>query len=154
MKRYAAAVEDYCKAIELVPNDPGYRLNYAYVLSRVGDYAGARRELEEAERIGNRSAWFYNNLAWLLSTADDDMIRDGAKAEEAIREARELLPNEPSIWDTQAAVCAELGRFDEAVKWQKQYLSQKTLTAERRKDGEERLKLYRQHQPYRQKPTG
>jgi hypothetical protein len=66
----------------------------------------------------------------------------------------ELMPNEPSIWDTQAAVCAELGRFDEAVKWQKQYLGQKTLTAERRKDGEERLKLYQQHQPFRQKPAG
>jgi len=66
------------------------------------------RELEGAERIGNRSAWFYNNLAWLLSTADDDSIRDGKRAERAIEHAVELMPNEPAILDKKAAVSAEL----------------------------------------------
>ena len=152
MNRHEEAVEDCRKTIELVPTDPFFRLNYAYDLSRIGDYEAAQRELGEAERLGNRSAWFYNNLAWLLSTADDEKIRNGIKAEEAIQEARELMPNEPTIWDTQAAVCAELGRFEEAVKWQKQYLAQKNLTAERRKNGEDRLSLYQQRKAYRQRP--
>ena len=64
------------------------------------------------------------------------------------------MPNEPRIWDTQAAVCAELGRFEEAVKWQKRYLGLKSLTTEQRKNGQERLSLYQQRQAYRQKPGG
>jgi tetratricopeptide (TPR) repeat protein len=152
LKRFDEALEDCRKAMELAPADPTHRLNYAYALSRVGDYAGAKRELEEAERAGTRSAWFYNNLAWLLSTADDDKIRDGAKAEEAIKEAIELMPKEGRIWDTQAAVCAERGRFEEAVKWQKRYLTLKTLTSEQRKDGQRRLEFYQKRQPYRQGP--
>jgi serine/threonine-protein kinase len=152
LKRHREALEDSRKAVELAPADPVCRLNNAYFLSRVGDYAGARRELDEAEKMGSRFAWFYNNLAWLLSTADDDNIRDGKKAEEAIKEAMELMPNEGRIWDTKAAVCAEVGQFEEAVKWQKKYLALKTLTSEQRKDGQHRLDLYQKHQPYRQAP--
>jgi Flp pilus assembly protein TadD len=138
--------------VELAPTNPIPRLNYAYALSRIGDYAGAKRELEEAELRGSRSAGFYNNLAWLLSTADDDMIRNGAKAAEAIKEAIELKPNDEHIWDTQAAVCAEQGQFEQAVKWEKRYLGLKLLTSEQRKDAQHRLDLYQKRQPYRQRP--
>jgi tetratricopeptide (TPR) repeat protein len=152
LKLYAEAAADAKKATELAPTNAAFRLSYSYSLARVGDYVGARRELDEAENLGQRSAWFYNNLAWLLSTADDEHVRDGAKAEEAINEAIELLPNEPRIWDTRAAVCAELGRFDEAVKWQKRCLATKSLTAEQRKNAQIRLELYQKHQPYREAP--
>ena len=82
----------------------------------------------------------------------DDKIRDGAKAAEAIKEAIELMPNEGRIWDTQAAVCAEQGQFDEAVKWEKRYLGLKLLTSEQRKDAQRRLEFYQKRQPYRQGP--
>jgi tetratricopeptide (TPR) repeat protein len=154
LKLYAEAAEDSKKATELDPTNAIYRLNYSYALARVGDYAGARRELDDAERLGQRSAWFYNNLAWLLSTADDEHVRDGTKAEEAVNEALELLPNESSIWDTRAAVSAELGRFDEAMKWEQRYLATKKLTPEQRKNAQTRLELYQKHQPYRESPGG
>jgi Flp pilus assembly protein TadD len=104
LKLFAESAEDARKASELAPTDPFSRLNYAYALSRVGDFAGAQRELDEAEQTGHRSAWFYNNLAWLLATADDEHVRNGARAQQAIERAVELMPNEPGIWDTQAAV--------------------------------------------------
>jgi tetratricopeptide (TPR) repeat protein len=154
MKRYPEALEDAKKAIQLAPKNSAYRLNYAYLLSRVGDYEGAHRELDEVEQTADKSAWYYNNLAWLLATADDDKIRNGAQAEEAMKEALQLLPKEPRLWDTQAAVCAELGRFDEAVKWEKRYLAEKKLTSEQRKNGLERLDLYQKRQAYRQPPGG
>jgi hypothetical protein len=71
-----------------------------------------------------------------------------------MNEALRLMPNNPSLWDTQAAVCAELGHFEEAVKWEKRYLAAKKLTAEQRKNGLERLNLYEKRQPYRQPPGG
>jgi hypothetical protein len=49
---------------------------------------------------------------------------------------------------------AELGRFEEAVKWQKRYLGLKSLTTAQRKNGQDRLSLYQQRQAYRQKPGG
>jgi len=39
------------------------------------------------------------------------------------------MPNEPAHWDTEAAVCAELGSDDEAGKWQRRCLSIETLMA-------------------------
>jgi Flp pilus assembly protein TadD len=152
LKQFPQAMEDIKKAIQLAPKNSGYRLNYAYYLSRDGDYEGARRELEEIEQTADKSAWYYNNLAWLLATADDDKMRNASQAEEAINEALRLMPDTPSLWDTQAAVCAELGHFEEAVKWEKRYLGTKKLTAEQRKKGQERLNLYQKGQPYRQAP--
>ena len=154
LKRFPEALEDTRKAIQLAPKNSGYRLNYAYYLSRAGDYEGARRELNQIEETADKSAWYYNNLAWLLATADDDKIRNGPEAEEAMKEALRLWPNEPRLWDTQAAVCAELSRFEEAIKWEKRYLAAKKLTAEQRKNGLERLNLYQKRQPYRQPPGG
>jgi tetratricopeptide (TPR) repeat protein len=154
LKRFPEALADTQKAIELSPTNPVFQLNRAYALAQTGDYGGARQAMDEAEKLGQKSAWFYNNLAWLLSTADDDKVRDGTKAEEAIKEALELLPNDPAILDTRAAVCAELGQFEEAVKWEKKYLGTKSLTAEQRKNGEARLNRYQQRQPYREAPGG
>jgi hypothetical protein len=56
------------------------------------------------------------------------------------------------VWDTQAAVSAELGHFEEAVKWQQRYLAAKKLTAEQRKKGRERLDFYQKRKAYRQQP--
>jgi hypothetical protein len=67
-----------------------------------------------------------------------------------MKEALEMAPNEPALLDTEAAVCAELGRYDEAVKWETRYLTSKIPTAEQRKRGETRLKLYKSGQPFRQ----
>ncbi|MEO5717252.1 MAG: hypothetical protein ABIR29_01620, partial [Chthoniobacterales bacterium] len=105
-----------------------------------------------AEEYGQKSAWFYNNLAWLLSTAADGKVRNGPRADEAMKEALELMPNEPSLLDTEAAVCAELGRYEEAVQWETRFLASKSLTSEQRKRGEQRLRLYHGGQPYRQLP--
>lgn len=105
-----------------------------------------------AEEHGQKSAWFYNNLAWLLATAAEDKVRDGARAEEAMKKALEMMPNEPALLDTEAAVCAELGRYEEAVKWQTRFLASKTLTAEQRQRGEQRRSLYQSGLPFRQQP--
>ena len=87
------AAADAKKAVDLMPGNSVLRLNYAYALARVGDYTGAQRELDAAQEHGQKSAWFYNNLAWLLATANDDKVRDGHRAEEAMKEALEMMPN-------------------------------------------------------------
>ena len=56
---------------------------------------------------------------------------------------------EANIIDTLAAACAEAGDFDGAVRWQTK--ANAMFTDEKEKPrGEERLKLYRDHKPYRE----
>jgi len=58
-----------------------------------------------------------NNMAWILATSPDPMIRDGAKAVALAERAVALTNNkEQRTVATLAAAYAEMGRFPEAVK--------------------------------------
>jgi hypothetical protein len=48
-----------------------------------------------------------------------------------------------------AAACAEIGNFDDAVKYETQALNMKGVHGFPRKKMQERLELYRQRKPYR-----
>jgi len=57
-----------------------------------------------------------NNLAWVLATASDSSIRDGARAVGFAQEAVQLSGGrEPLFLRTLAAAYAESGRFSEAI---------------------------------------
>jgi hypothetical protein len=93
-----------------------------------------------------------NNLAWILATASDDRLRDGA---EAIRLAEPLCRDAATAganyFDTLAAAYAEAGRFDEAISVAQTALemasaAQEADTAEKIRS---RLELYRARRPYR-----
>jgi len=97
-----------------------------------------------------------NNLAWRLATDPDPKFRNGARAvqlaEDACRETqcREIIPI-----GTLAAAYAEAGRFDDAV-----WASQKACELAAH-NGEtnllqhnlELMKLYQNHEPYRDHPA-
>jgi lysophospholipase L1-like esterase len=94
--------------------------------------------------------------AWLLATCPEDRYRDGARALELLRNLREPPARDPGFWMVRAAISAELGRFTEAVEFQKLALS---LLG----DGQEsppgmvdeclaRVSLYQSQQPYRCSP--
>jgi len=62
----------------------------------------------------------FNNLAWLLATAPKSKLRDGQKAVEYAKRACELDSwKNPYYLGTLAAANAEIGNFDEAVKWER-----------------------------------
>ena len=109
----------------------------------VADFATAR-ELD-AKHVEAREF-----LADLYATCVDVAIRDGKKALEAATEACKLTKyNDFMALQCLAASYAELGKFEEAVKWQKKALALLMTQGEVPEDWANRLKLFEKRMPLR-----
>jgi tetratricopeptide (TPR) repeat protein len=98
--------------------------------------------------------WGYNLLAWIEATCPDSSVRDGKEAVSLAMKACELTRwQEPSWIDTLAAAYAESGDFQRAIEFQEQALRASNSPEPRQKAMRERLALYKQSQPYREKPV-
>jgi tetratricopeptide (TPR) repeat protein len=115
-------------------------------------YNQAVVDLLEAVTVDPKSTDAFNSLAWLLATCPDSTVRNGIKATEYIGRALQLDPNKWALWDTRAAVFAENGDFENAVKWEQRCLQRKDLSQAERHKTTERLALYRARKPYREEP--
>jgi tetratricopeptide (TPR) repeat protein len=97
------------------------------------DFGAAHRNLGEAyamqRRFGEAAASYskalerlpddvqlLNRIAWILATARDDRVRDGARAKElAGRAVRLTSGHDPTSLDSLGAALAELGEFEAAA---------------------------------------
>lgn len=115
----------------------------------------ALRDFREAIRLEPKDPIVNSQLAWFLATYPEERFRNGT---EAVASARKAC--EPSHWndsdyiDTLAAAYAEAGDFDQATKFQQQSLNDRSLAAKHREKREERLRLYQQRKPFRERPDG
>jgi len=151
--KYDLAIADLTAGIQRNPKEVDTYFYRARAFEKTRQYAKALDDLLMVEKLDPEGGMdMPNNLAWFFATCPDDRVRNGGKAAEYIDQALELRPNEPAIWDTCAAVFAEIGDFDDAVEWENAYLERKDVSEEQRRDGEKRLTLYIQHQPYRNEP--
>jgi hypothetical protein len=91
-----------------------------------------------------------NNLAWFYATCPDENYRDGEKAVSLA-----LIACRNSKWkatftiDTLGASYAEVGDFENAVKYQQMAVN-KEKDPEVKKGMIERLELYKSGEPYRE----
>jgi hypothetical protein len=87
-------------------------------------------------------------VAWVRATCPQDDLRDGSAALRDALRACELTDHAaPGYVDTLAAAYAELGRFEDAVKWQQKAAE---LAPEGSKpEYEARLAQYRENKPFR-----
>jgi ankyrin repeat protein len=117
-----------------------------------GDLDGAIADFNKAIEINPRDARAYNSLAWLLATSSKEGLRDGKRAVENARKASELTNWEnPYILDTLAAAYAEVANFEEAAKWENKALSFTEFAKSLGEEARQRLQLYMQRKPYREK---
>ena len=112
------------------------------------NYDKAIADYEEAIRLDPKFLYPLNGLAWLRATCPNEKHRNGQQAVEYATKACELTAwKREDYLDTLAAAYAEAGDFDKAVEWQKKGMN--LAPADQKADYESRLKLYRNHQPFR-----
>ena len=147
------ALEDLNHAIQINPHDASYFAMRGSVLSKTQVYSNALADFSQALRLNPGSPEALNGLAWFLATCPDDSFRNGKEALTLATRACELTSfNAPSLLDTLAAAYAETGDFDQAVARETQTLGSVGVSPKRRPEMEERLSLFQQHKPFRQKP--
>jgi len=146
------SITHYTKAVQLNPNSA---VTY-YYLARALDSKDRTQEaithFREALRIKPDWEKPMNSLAWILATHSQDRFRNSAEAIQLAQRACELTDyQDPGLVDTLAAAYAAAGRFDDAVATAEMAVQ---LTAsgdnkQRHQDIQNRLQLYKAHQPYR-----
>jgi tetratricopeptide (TPR) repeat protein len=153
-QRLKFSVEADPQLLSLVPARNSGWSHYERGLGLIdrGAYEKAISELELALQSNAREPEFTNRLAWVLATCPKATLRDGKRAISLATRACEATEwmNAYKI-DTLAASYAEMGTFDEAVKWQKKAV-ELLPDARYRADYEARLSLYTRRMPYREGP--
>lgn len=149
-KQVDDAILDFSSAVELMPaSEVPYR-NRAMAYSRKKDWAKAAEDYEKVVELNPDSAVGQNGLAWLLSTAPADKVRDGKRALAAAKKACELSGYKNGGYlDTLAAAYAELGEFDKAVEWQEKALKTGDIPIKDMDAARARLELFKSKKAYR-----
>lgn len=95
-----------------------------------------------------------NSTARRGATSIDERYRNGPRAVEFATEACEKSDwKRPEFIDTLAAAYAECRDFDQAIKWQNKAIELATGVTVKA-EAEQRLRLYRDHQPCREEAEG
>jgi tetratricopeptide (TPR) repeat protein len=149
------AVEQYRAAIAVDPTTTVAHLNLAAALVRLRQYSAAIEQYHEALRFDPRDTRIHYSLAWLLATAPDAAVRDGAEAVRWAELAAQQTQNRHTlVLETLAAALAEAQRYPEAVA-----MAQRVLERARAANDQEviqrtelRLRLFQQNQPYHEPP--
>ena len=149
MKEYNKAIQDHTKAIEV---DPEYAKAYnkrGNVWEKIKEYDKAIKDFTTAISIDPVLAEGLNSLAWLLATCPDPDYRDGKKAVKYALKAYKINSDSANT-GTLAAAYAEVGDFNNAIKYQKEAINKAKDEKQKREDIS-RLELYKKNKPYRDK---
>jgi tetratricopeptide (TPR) repeat protein len=123
---------------------------YAMTLVRLQRYQEARVRLNEARRVHPGERELTDLLVRLLAAAPDDRVRDGRQAMALMQE---LLKGPPrvDVRETMAMTLAELGRYDEAARWQREAIAaaEQAGRADLARLMARNLALYEQRRPCR-----
>jgi serine/threonine-protein kinase len=146
------AVAEYQRAVEGDPGNSLARYSLGQLLQQQGRYAEAEQAYLGAIKVQPACVLAHDALAQLLATCQDDKSRDGKRAIEYATTACELSGwKDPLCVHTLAAACAAAGRFEEAVRFQTRALDDPTLKGDLRTAAMQRLEMYRQKKPFREK---
>lgn len=154
-KKFHQAVKYFINLLRLRPDHiETSELLIKTLLDDTGDIKAAVQEHYRMLQLRPDRVETLNNLAWRLATTEDANLANPTDALKFAQRACELTDSSnPQILDTLAAAYAAAGRFAEAVTTAEKALN----LAQTQNDGElagqieDRLKLYKANQAYRQR---
>jgi len=147
------AIACYRKTLSIQPRFADAQANLGLALFQKGQTNEAIACWQQALTLQPGLLKVQNRLAWLLATASDASLRDGAKAVALAGQANQLTGGgNPIILRTLAAAYAEAGRYDDAAATARKALNQ----AQAQKNDQlaaalqEEIKLYQSARPLRE----
>jgi tetratricopeptide (TPR) repeat protein len=149
--RFDEAIDHYQQALRIRPNYAVARNNLGNALIRVGKVPEAIAQFEQAVRIKPDYANACNNLAWQLATREGSGPADWARAVQLAGHASQVAGGtDPRYLDTLAAAYAASGQFPAAIATVERAiaLARTTMPAQRVRNMEARLELYRSGRAY------
>ena len=99
-KRLDQAIETFGKAHTLQKDNPAISLELAQLCESAGRTQQAKEYYEDVLRIDQDQAAAKNNLAWLLANTDNPSPTDLDRALQLAQDAKNAMPNNPSVADT------------------------------------------------------
>ncbi len=118
LNRRDEAKIELAQAVELDPKDSNARQSLAALRILTGDFAAAKQTLEQGLDIEADQPTLMNTLARLLATCPDSSVRDGRRAFELSQRAFGLEAKLENA-ETVAMALAEMGQFEQAIRWQR-----------------------------------
>lgn len=118
LNRRAEAKAELAKAVELAPGDANARLSLDALRILTGDFAAARQSLEAGLALEADQPALMNTLARLLATCPEASLRDGKKAF-ALAQKAFALEARLEHAETVGMALAEMGQFEQAIRWQR-----------------------------------
>jgi tetratricopeptide (TPR) repeat protein len=110
------AIAHLQKAVQIEPRFVGEQNSLGIAFAKKGQLTEAIAHFQKAVEGDPADAEACNNLAWLLATASDASLRDGARALALAQQAGQLAGREnPMILQTLAAAYAETKNYGEAI---------------------------------------
>lgn len=147
---WQCAIACYRQATKINPRLADAYANLGVAWSQKGETREAMNSWQSALEINPGQIYVLNNLAWLLVTASDATLRNGAKAVVLAQQASQLSGgNNPSILRTLAAAMAADGNYAQAADTARHAMA---LAVEQKNDAlaatlQNEIKLYESGRP-------
>ncbi len=149
---FSRAVQHLEQAVALEPKSPPAWHNLGLAYLRLGDFPQALRVFRRGVDTWPNDGHMTMKLAWILATAHQADLRDGAEALRLARTACDLIPQQrAACLETLAAAYAETGQFPLAVETAEQAIQLASSEARTTLASRVRFHLahYEQHRPFR-----
>jgi len=115
--RTEEAIAHYLEVVRINPAYAAAHYNLGNALLQQGQMGDAIEHLQKALELLPGNVAIQNNLAWVLATAPQASLRNGARAVQLAAQASQSSGgNNPIILHTLAAAYAEAGQFSSAVQ--------------------------------------
>ncbi len=99
-QQYDKAIADYSKALDINPKYTPALSGRAITYKNLGQFDKVIADYTRLIELAPKGSGYMNSLAWLLSTLQDDSMRDPRRALEFAKKAVELTPNSALFWNT------------------------------------------------------